>query len=289
MLGDIWRFLFGFLTLYSYYLVSSLYLRYKPISGMGRKARKRYAASKLIYLPLAPRLHKLYASSATAKHMTRHVEHDTEEGLMCHPSDSAAWKHFDRCYPQFAFEPRNVRLGLCSDGFAPFGQFGGQFSCWPIIITSYNFPPDMCMKNHFMFLSLMCPGPGNPKKRIDVYLQPLIEELKQLWEVGVPTYDVLRDQIFNMKAAIMWTISDFPAYGMLSGWSTAGVMGCPVCIEKSNEFWLKNSRKTSYFDCHRKFLPPNHPYRKDKKSFIKGRKDHDPPPPILTGYHIYDR
>ncbi|CAH9111690.1 unnamed protein product [Cuscuta epithymum] len=263
--------------------------RYKPMSAMSHKPRKRSAASKLIYLPLAPRLQRLYASSATAKYMTWHVEHDTEEGLMCHPSDSDAWKHLDRCYPEFAFEPRNVRLGLCADGFAPYGQFGGQFSCWPIIITPYNLPPDMCMKQHFMFLSLMCPGPGNPKKRIDVYLQPLIEELKQLWDVGVPTYDVTTEQIFNLRAVVLWTISDFPAYGMLSGWSTAGLMGCPVCMEKSNAFWLKNSRKPSYFDCHRRFLPQNHPYRKDKKSFLKGRVERDPPPPRLTGYQILNR
>ncbi|CAM8965059.1 unnamed protein product [Rhodiola kirilowii] len=34
-----------------------------------------------------------------------------------------------------------------------------------------------------------------------------------------------------MRAALMWTISDFPAYGMLSGWSTQGKLGCPYCME----------------------------------------------------------
>jgi len=32
---------------------------------------------------------------------------------------------------------------------------------------------------------------------------------------------------FFMKAALMWTINDFPAYGMLSGWSTHGRLACP--------------------------------------------------------------
>ncbi|CAH9112927.1 unnamed protein product [Cuscuta epithymum] len=58
--------------------------------------------------------------------------------------------------------------------------------------------------------------------------------------------------------------------------------------KKSHEFWLKNSRKQSYFDCHRKFLPLNHPYRKDKKSFIMDRIERDPPPLRLTRYQIYD-
>ncbi|CAH9090657.1 unnamed protein product, partial [Cuscuta europaea] len=69
--------------------------------------------------------------------------------------------------------------------------------------------------------------------------------------------------MFIMKAAIIWTISDFPAYGVLSGWSTHGLMGCPICMEKSDANWLKFSGKPSYFDCHRKFLPMNHRYRKD--------------------------
>lgn len=105
---------------------------------------------------------------------------------------------------------------------------------------------------------------------MDVFLQPLIEELNNLWEFGEMTYDVSRSEYFLMKAALLWAINDFPAYGMLSGWSTAGVLGCPICMEKSNAFHL-HGRKTSYFDCHRMFLPRNHAYHKDKKSFIRGR------------------
>ncbi|KAL0307869.1 UNVERIFIED_CONTAM: hypothetical protein Sangu_3007200 [Sesamum angustifolium] len=106
----------------------------------------------------------------------------TENGVMCHPSDAEAWKHFDDTHPDFATEPRNVRLGLCADGFAPHGQYGKSYSSWPVIITPYNLPSWMCMKPEYMFLSLIIPGPANPKRLIDVYLQPLIQELVQLWQ-----------------------------------------------------------------------------------------------------------
>ena len=69
----------------------------------------------------------------------------------------------------------------------------------------------------YMFLTCLISGPHNPKNKIDVYLQPLIDELQTLWNEGVDTYDVHGNQTFNMKAALMWTINDFPAYGMLSG------------------------------------------------------------------------
>ena len=47
--------------------------------------------------------------------------------------------------------------------------------------------------------------------------------MKELWDVGVETYDISTGHTSQMKAALMWTINDFPAYGMLSGWSTHGL------------------------------------------------------------------
>ncbi|KAL0358501.1 UNVERIFIED_CONTAM: hypothetical protein Sangu_0699500 [Sesamum angustifolium] len=194
-------------------------------------------------VPVGPFLQRLYASPATAEHMTWHASHVTEEDSMCHPSDAEAWRHFDRTHPNFALEPRNIRLGLCIDGFAPHGQYGRTYSCWPVIITPYNLPPGMCMKSEYMFLSMVIPGPSNPKRLIDVYLQPLIDELLQLWHVGVRTHDHATNQAFMMRAALMWTVNDLPAYGMASGWSTAGIMGCPICMDDTSAFYLQHGRK----------------------------------------------
>ena len=44
----------------------------------------------------------------------------------------------------------------------------------------------------YVLIFVIVPGPNNPKNKIDVFLQPLIAELKQLWDVGVQTYDVSR-------------------------------------------------------------------------------------------------
>ena len=99
---------------------------------------------------------------------------------MCHCSDSPTWKHFNAMHPSFAAESRNVRLGLCTDEFQPFGQSGSQYSLWPIILTPYNLPPEMCMKEQYMFLTVIVPGPRNMKDKLDVYLQPLISELQAL-------------------------------------------------------------------------------------------------------------
>ena len=78
------------------------------------------------------------------------------------------------------------------------------------------------MKSPYMFLSLICPGPKSPKKNIDIFLQPLIEELNNLWAVGKMTFDISKNKYFRTKVAFLWMINDFPTYGMLSGWNTVG-------------------------------------------------------------------
>jgi len=49
-----------------------------------------------------------------------------------------------------------------------------------------------------------------------------------LWNKSVDTYNVHPNQTFKTKAALMWTVNDFPTYGMLSGWSTYGALSCQV-------------------------------------------------------------
>ncbi|CAJ2669088.1 unnamed protein product [Trifolium pratense] len=164
----------------------------------------------------ASRLQRLFASMKTASQMTWHYYNKTNSNVMRHPCDGFAWEHFDTMHPDFAQDPRNVRLGLCSDGFTPYIQASATpYYCWPVIVTPYNLPPDMCMTKPYMFLSCIIPGPSNPTDGIDVYLQPLIDDLKRLW-IGELTYDIARKENFIMRAALMWTINDFPTYGMLS-------------------------------------------------------------------------
>jgi hypothetical protein len=71
-----------------------------------------------------------------------------------------------------------------------------------------------------------------------MFMQPLIDELHDLWN-GVRTYDSSRKEYFKMRVAFLWSIYDFPAYGMFSGWSTHGYIYCPVCMGDTDDFRLK--------------------------------------------------
>nr|GEU48923.1 hypothetical protein [Tanacetum cinerariifolium] len=78
----------------------------------------------------------------------------------------------------FTKEPRNVRLGLAADGFNPFGNLSQAYNMWLVILTTYNLPPWLCMKESSFMLTLLIPGPKSLGKDIDVYLRPLIKDLK---------------------------------------------------------------------------------------------------------------
>ncbi|GLT98389.1 hypothetical protein SLE2022_158960 [Rubroshorea leprosula] len=280
-----------------YYDEQSKNLTACPVCGESRYEARNMSAIRqkdvprksLWYLPITPRLQRLYMSRKTAEHMTWHLKCRDDADEVIHPAGSEAWKHFDETHPTFADEPRNVRLGLCTDGFNPFGCSATPYSCWPVFLTVYNLPPELCMKSEHIFLAMIIAGPKSPGKNIDVMLRPLIDELKELWANGVETYDSFRQQNFIMKAALLWTISDFPGYAMLSGWSTHGKLSCPYCMENTKAFQLQYGRKTSFFDCHRQFLPPKHPFRRDKKNFYLNRVEKSRPPPRLDGTLMEER
>ena len=95
-----------------------------------------------------------------------------------------------------------MRLGLAVDGFNPFKIMSTSYSTWPVVLVPYNLPPWICMKQSSFILSMIIPGEKGPGNDIDIYLQPLIEELKQLW-LGVETYEVFRNENFYLCAALL--------------------------------------------------------------------------------------
>ncbi|GKC14134.1 hypothetical protein Tco_1010916 [Tanacetum coccineum] len=200
------------------------------------------------------------------KKKTSNILQRKKDGKLRHPADGLTWKDFDERYPEFSSDPQTVRLRIPSDGFNPFRTMNVSYSIWPVFVIPYNLPPWYVMKQSNFILSLLIPGPKGPGNKIDVYMQPLIKELEDLWEKGVETFDVATKQMFRIKAAVHSTISDFPGYANLSGWSTKGEYACPVCAFDKSSKWLEHGRKWCYMS-HRRWLQHDHCWRKDTKSF----------------------
>ncbi|KAM3290242.1 hypothetical protein P3S67_018531 [Capsicum chacoense] len=130
--------------------------------------------------------------------MRWHAQDDNKDGILRNPQDGEAWKRLDINYPEFAFNPRNVRLGLATDGFNPFGTMSTNYSIWPVILFPYNLHPWLCIKQSNFILSIIISGPCTVGNNIDVYLQPLIKKLNELWSEGVDTFDSSKNEMFKM-------------------------------------------------------------------------------------------
>jgi len=239
------------------------------------------------YFPIITRFRRLFANPKDAKYLRWHAEDRIKDGKLRHPADSPQWRNIDSSFPTFGCEPRNLKLGLSTDGMNPFGNMSSRHSTWPVLLCIYNLPPWLTMKRKYIMMSLLISGPKQPENDIDVYLAPLIEDLQKLWSEGVIVYDAYKKENFKLHAMIFCTINDFPAFGNLSGYSTKGGKACPTCEDDTVDMWLPNSRKTVYMG-HRRFLPSNHQYRKQKKSF-NGAREHGIARFPLTGEEIYAR
>ncbi|WCJ37799.1 hypothetical protein M5689_018900 [Euphorbia peplus] len=261
--------------------------RYKRKESDEIPRKKGIPAKVLWYLPIIPRFKRLFADAKTAELLRWHADERKDDGFMRHPSDSVQWRNTDRKYETFSEDVRNLRLGLCTDGMNPFGTLSTQYNTWPVLLTIYNLPPWLCMKRRYIMLSLLISGPKQPGNDIDVYLAPLIEDLKLLWDEGVPVFDAYSRTDFTLRAMIFCSINDFPAYGNLSGYAVKGKEACPICMDDMEAVRLQHSQKHVYLN-YRTFLVKDHPLRKKRNGF-NGKVENKVARLPLRANQIYER
>ena len=80
------------------------------------------------YLSVIARLKRLFANTNDSKNLWWHADNRKCDGLLCHPADSLWWKNIYKEFPEFGKEPRNLRLGLTTDGMIPFENLSSNHS-----------------------------------------------------------------------------------------------------------------------------------------------------------------
>jgi hypothetical protein len=102
--------------------------------------------------------------------------------MLHHSANGIQWRNFDWKHKDFAAEVRNIRFRLSTDGMNPFGETYNSHSTWSVTLCIYNLPSWLCM--------MLISGLVQVGNDIDVYLQPLIDDLLQLWQKeGVRVWD----------------------------------------------------------------------------------------------------
>jgi hypothetical protein len=142
----------------------------------------------------------MFVSKEAAEEAQWHILKRQPNEEMSHPADGEAWQAFNREYLDFANDAKNIRLGLATDEFNPFGNMNTKYNMWPVIVVPYNLPPWACMEESNFLMTLLIPGPSSPSKDFDVFLEPLVEDLLELWKgIRHMMLSVVRCLIFMLQ------------------------------------------------------------------------------------------
>ena len=239
------------------------------------------------YFPLVPKLIRIYRCPKLASLLEYHASSVFDGKSMTSVAHSYQWREITRMYPEFANLSTHLRLALVADGVCPHSHQNSRHSTWIVLVAVYNLPGWLATKKFFLNLSLLIPGPRAPtSETFDIYLRPLVVDLLRLWQ-GVPAMNMSKpigERNFILKAMLMWTVSDFPALGLVSGQVVKGYLACPVCGAETEAEHSRYLCKMVYLG-HRRFLPPNHRFRRSRTLF-NGETELRPPPQRRSGSQI---
>ena len=172
-----------------------------------------------------------------------HLNKSTD-GKMHGVHDSPTWRAIDIKFPLFGKGFRNIYMALLAYGFNSFSSFLCQWSIQPVFVFIYNLLPWMTTKWLFVIPILLIPGKHSANGgNIEVYMKPVTNQLKKLWWPGVwaDDHSIPAELIrrFRRRGCLMWTINNWPKYGLLSGMAHAGYAGCRPCIWKSQLLYFQ--------------------------------------------------
>jgi hypothetical protein len=105
------------------------------------------------------------------------------------------------------------------DEVNPYSLQNTNYYSWLVVVFNNNTPPWLSMKNEHLMISLIALG-RRKLKRMDVYLQPLIDEFKKFWE-GIHVYDVSipipMERNFTLYGICAYTMHDYLGLGVFYG------------------------------------------------------------------------
>ena len=127
-------------------------------------------------------------------------------------TDEPAWKYVDDIWEKIKEGPRNLWLGLSANGINWHSSLsittvvGWLLLLFIIFLLHWLWKEDSQCWHYW-------------HRDIDMFLAPLTDDLKFLWN-GVPNcYDNYKDGYVTLRAVLLFTINDYPALCYLMGYS----------------------------------------------------------------------
>ncbi|KAI8490598.1 hypothetical protein Bbelb_318660 [Branchiostoma belcheri] len=171
---------------------------------------------KFFFLPLIPRLRRLYEIKAFSHLLSKHMDRGVANDIVRDIHDSPGWHRQFEQGGLFEGDPRHLLLQFCQDGMNPFDMRKNVYSMSPQLMKVMNLPMTAREKLGFLLLVglitaasrslieaifipiratifLQAPENQNP------YSERLVDELLLLLE-GVWAFDGLKREAFKLKA-----------------------------------------------------------------------------------------
>jgi hypothetical protein len=95
-------------------------------------------------------------------------------------------------------------------------------------------------------LSTLIQGPKQADIDIDVFLEPLMEDMAKHWNEGVRMWDQYQHEYFTLYAIIFICIHDAPRGFTLLGQTKEKSGACPVCVDGTTSVYFPSSKKLVY-------------------------------------------
>ena len=150
-----------------------------PVCGESRYVNQGTPARRFTYLPVGPRLVRLFGTQNLAKIVQAHGLHLSSPKMhMYDIHDSPAWRLAYSSDGLFSSEYRSIYFAFNTDGFNSYSQNRVSYSMWPIILTVLNLPRKIRYSFGNFWLIGTVPGNGTKEPQsLDPYLSVLVDEL----------------------------------------------------------------------------------------------------------------
>jgi hypothetical protein len=157
---------------------------------------------QFVYRSLVDFIRRLYKHPVLAAQAGYHATARSATGDICDFQDGSMYEEAMKD-PRFRSDPRNLLLGVITDGIQPHKQVQG-YSMWPFLVTLFNLPPWMRYK--LAVTTLLGIQAGSKSKRqyfsLSPVMQIIMDELKLL-EHGVRVWDAHKQEWFTCHAKLV--------------------------------------------------------------------------------------
>ena len=168
------------------------------------------------YLPIGPRLRRLFATSNLAELVQEHGG-VSPSSILFDLHDSSLWKLAYSNSGVFEGDNRGILFSLCTDGVNPFSHLRCNYSMWPIV---FIFQKIFVMYFSMFLVGIITENGKKEAKNIHPYLEVLVDELLSL--TNAKMYDSYRQADFKLKSEILFYVLDYPGVGKVFNVHGAG-------------------------------------------------------------------